>query len=171
MNNRRVLVSAAMAWVLFASQSTMAWQTPTRTRTLVVAGDVRTPLTLTVDDVKNMPRTTVEIKNESGGTLTYEGVLLGEILKRAGATLGAELRGDAVASYVVATAADGYRAVFSLGEVDPALTMNGIMIADTVDGKPLADNQGPFRVVTPKDSRPSRAVHMVERIDVVRLKK
>jgi hypothetical protein len=60
-------------------------------------------------------RPRVEVK-EDGRTLRYEGVLVGEILKRAGAPLGAELRGNAVASYVVAFATDGYQVVFSLAE-------------------------------------------------------
>ena len=77
----------------------------------------------------------------------YEGVLVGELLKRAGVPLGAELRGNAVASYVVASAADGYQVVFSLAELDPAFTSNQIMVADTIDGKPLFGYQGPLRIV------------------------
>jgi hypothetical protein len=63
------------------------------------------------------------------------------------------LRGNAVASDVVASATDGYQVVFSLAELDPAFTSNDIIVADTIDGKPLFAYQGPLRIVAPKDSR------------------
>ena len=139
--------------------------------TLKVTGDVRTPLSLSPDELKSMPRTHVQLKNEDGQTVTYEGVLVGELLKRAGAPLGSEMRGNAMATYVVASASDGYQVVFSLAELDPALTGSEVIVADTVDGKPLFAYQGPLRIVAPKDTRPARSVRMLERIEVVRLKK
>jgi Oxidoreductase molybdopterin binding domain len=135
-----------------------------------VAGDVGTPLTLTSADVKALPRTTVTTQDE-GRTVKYEGVLVGELLKRAGAPVGAELRGNAVASYIVASASDGYQVVFSLAELDPAFTGSEIIVADTVDGKPLFAYQGAFRIVAPKDLRGARSIRMLETINVVRLKK
>jgi DMSO/TMAO reductase YedYZ molybdopterin-dependent catalytic subunit len=101
----------------------------------------------------------------------YEGVLLGEVLSRAGAPVGADLRGNNVASYVLASARDGYQVLFSLAEVDPAFTGSQIIIADTIDGKPLFDYQGPLRIVAPGDKRGARSVRMLERIEVVRLRK
>jgi len=65
----------------------------------------------------------------------------------------------------------GYQAVFSLAELDPAFTPNDIIIADTVDGQPLFDYQGSFRIVAPRDKRGARSVRMLQRIEVVRLKK
>jgi len=103
--------------------------------------------------------------------LVCEGVLVGEILKRAGVPLGTELRGNAIASYVVASATDGYQVVFSLAELDPGFTSNDIIVADTLDGKPLFAYQGPLRIVAPKDSRAARSIRMLQRLEVVRLKK
>jgi hypothetical protein len=111
----------------------------------------------------------VDLKNELGGSASYEGVLLADALKRAGAPLGTELRGAAFASYVVVTASDGYRVVFSLAELDPDLSGNEIIVADTVDGHSLAATQGPFRVVVPRDAKPARSVRMVQRLEVVQL--
>jgi DMSO/TMAO reductase YedYZ molybdopterin-dependent catalytic subunit len=138
---------------------------------LTVGGDVPVPLTLTVSDLKAMPRTTTTVKQENGTSVTYEGVLLSEILRRAGAPLGRELSGNAVASYILATAADGYQAAFALAEADPQFTGSEILVADTVDGKPLFDYQGPLRLVAPHDKRGARSVRMLQRIDVVRLRK
>jgi hypothetical protein len=138
---------------------------------LKITGEVKTPLTITPDELKAMPRTRVEIKDENGQAVKYEGVLVGELLKRAGATLGPEIRGSAVATYVVASASDGYQVVFSLAELDPAFTGSEIIVADTIDGKPLFAYQGPFRIVAPKDTRAARSIRMLQQLDVVRLKK
>lgn len=137
---------------------------------LAVGGDVKTPLTITPEELKTWPRTRVEVQDE-GRAVVYEGVLVAELLKKAGAPLGAELRGNAMASYVLATASDGYQALFSLAELDPAFTSNTVIVADTIDGKPLFAYQGPLRIVAPKDSRGARSVRMLTKIELVRVKK
>src|SRR5262245_54429305 len=138
---------------------------------LTVAGDVGKPLSLTPDDMKALPRGRVEVKTEDGTVNVYEGVFVGELLKRAGVPLGNDLRGNAVATYVLASASDGYQALFAIAELDPAFTSNDVMVADTIDGKPLFGYQGAWRIVAPKDKRGARSVRMLERIEVVRLKK
>jgi len=60
--------------------------------------------------------------------------------------------------------------VFSLGELDPALTGSEIIVADRADGKPLVAPQGPLRIVVPNDTRPARSIRMLERLEVVRLR-
>jgi DMSO/TMAO reductase YedYZ molybdopterin-dependent catalytic subunit len=137
---------------------------------LTVAGDVTRALSLTASELRALPRTRVEMKFEEK-TLTYEGVLVAEILKRAGVPLGAELRGKAVASYVSATAQDGYQVVFSIGELDPEFTTGDIIVADTVDGQPLPAQEGPLRIAVPRDKRHSRSLRQLERLEFVRLRK
>ena len=175
---RRDLFTAALGGVLWAAagwHTTVAGQAPAPAAapatTLKIGGDVKTPLSLMPDELKSLPRTQVEVKDEDGRVVKYEGVLVAELLKRAGAPLGSEMRGNAMATYVTAVATDGYQVVFSLAELDPAMTSNQIIIADTVDGKPLFAYQGPLRIIAPKDSRSARSLRMLERIDVVRLKK
>jgi hypothetical protein len=144
-------------------------QTPqTATDTLVVSGAVKTPLTLTVGDLAKMPRTTVTI-NEDGTDVHYEGVRLAEILTRAGATVGAALRGKALASYLLCEAKDGYRVVFALAEFDPDFSDNPIIVADSRDGKPLFDYQGPFRIMAPRDKKAARGIRMLTKLTVVQL--
>ena len=163
--------AACCALAIVTSLRILAAQAPAAvTPALTIAGDISQPLSLAPADLKAMPRTRVELK-EDDRAVVYEGVLIGEILKRAGAPLGAELRGDAVATYVVASATDGYQVVFSLAELDPAFSGSDIIVADTVDGKPLFAYQGPLRVVAPRDTRGARSVRMLERLDVVRLRK
>ena len=175
MMTRRGVISRAFGCallVLTGPDALRAAQSPAATpATLTIGGDVGKTLSLTPAELKALPRARVEVKTEDGTTNIYEGVLVGELLKRAGVPLGAELRGNAVASYVVASAADGYQVVFSLAELDPAFTSNEIMVADTIDGKPLFSYQGPWRIVAPKDLRGARSIRMLERLDVVRLRK
>lgn len=138
--------------------------------TLAVAGDVSTPLTLSAADLKGLPRTSVTV-TEQNRQVKYEGVFVSEVLRRAGVPLGKDLSGPAVAIYVLATAKDGYQVVFSLGELDQDLTHSEIIVADLVDGKPLSETQGPFRIVAPHDSKAARAIRMLQRLDVVKLRK
>ena len=117
-----------------------------------------------------MPRTTVTV-TEEGRRSDYEGVLVGELLKRAGAPVGRDLSGKAVATYVRASAKDGYQVVFSLAELDPGFTPTTSSSPTPIDGKPLFDYQGPFRIVAPHDKRGARSIRMLQRIEVVRLVK
>ena len=172
MRTRLMTLAAALAALLLGADAA-ATQAPVAqapATTLKVTGDVETPLALTEADMKALPRTKVEIKEEGRGVI-YEGVSVGEILKKAGIPVGTGMRGKVLASYVIASASDGYQVVFSLGELDQALSNSDIIVADTVDGKPLLADQGPFRLVTPKDSRAARSVRMLDRLDVVRLRK
>ena len=138
--------------------------------TIVVTGDVAKPLTLGVADLKKMPRTTVTVERD-GGKVVYEGVRVGELLARAGVPLGRDLMGPALATYVLATAVDSYEVLFSVGELDPSMTPYEVIVADTADGKPLGDTQGQFRIVIPLDKRGARSVRMLDRLEVVRLRK
>jgi hypothetical protein len=137
--------------------------------TLTISGDV-TSVTLTAADLATMPRQTLAIQEPEGET-SYEGVALQEVLKKAGVAFGRELRGKALAGYVLAEARDGYQVVFSLGELDADLGGARIVVADKRAGKPLFAYQGPLRLVVATDKRPARSVRMLERLQVVRLRK
>ena len=165
----RVLVVAAVA-VLGWWLTPVAAQNAADVRPLVVAGDVAKPLSLGPAELKALPRARVEVKAEDGSVRRYEGVAASELMKLAGVTLG-QMRGDTTSSYVVATAADGYQVVFALAELDPAFTASEILVADTLDGRPFPAGQGPLRLIAPKDLRATRSVRMLQRIDVVRVKR
>jgi hypothetical protein len=149
-------------------------QTPVQngaTAELTVRGDIPAPLVLKAEDLARMPRETVTVPDQDGTKVSYEGVPLREILKRAGVPLGKDLRGKALASYVLAKAHDGYQVVFSLGELDDAFGNESIVVADKRDGKALFGYQGPFRLVCPNDKAGARSVRMLETLELVRLQK
>jgi len=163
---RSIPAILVLALAAFAQDGT----TPAPT-TLTIGGDVPTPLTLKVEDLAKMPRQTIALPETDGTKTEYEGVALVEILKRAGAPVGKDLRGNALASYVLAKAHDGYQVVYSLAEIDPSLTEGRFIVADKRDGKPLFGYQGPFRIVAGSDKAAARSVRMLDEIDVIRLKK
>jgi len=137
---------------------------------LRVSGAISQPLALSLQDLAAMPRTKVTAK-EHDTTVTYEGVALTEILQRAGAPLGKQLHGKALASYILVTAHDGYRVVFALPELDPDFTdaSKQIILADAADGKALPEKQGPLRIVVPQEKRGARWIRMVESIEMVKV--
>jgi DMSO/TMAO reductase YedYZ molybdopterin-dependent catalytic subunit len=140
--------------------------------TLKIAGAVKTPLTLSISDLKAMPRKTVSVLNShSNKTEAYEGVLVADLLAKAGVPHGEELSGPKLATYVLAEAADGYRVVFSLAELDPGFLDSGVLLADTMDGAPLAKGQGSFKLVALHEKRPARWVRMLKSLTVVELPK
>jgi DMSO/TMAO reductase YedYZ molybdopterin-dependent catalytic subunit len=170
--SRAGVSAAALAFVLVVGSRTVAVASGQAAAvaadaTLQIGGDIPKPFAITPAELKTMPRTAVTVSEEAK-EVHYEGVLVGELLKRAGAPLGRELSGKALTTYVQATAKDGYQVVFSLAELDPAFTPNDIIVADTIDGKPLFDYQGPLRIVAPHDKRGARSIRMLQRIEVVR---
>lgn len=162
-----LLMAAVLGLFLEIPSSALA-QTNTITPELRIGGAVPTPLVLSMADLKKMPRKTLSVVNpHDKKTETYEGVLLEELLQRAGVVHGEHLRGASMATYVIAEAEDGYRVVFSLAELDSGILDSDVIVADSIDGAPLAPKQGPFRLVAPHEKRPARWVRMLKSITVV----
>jgi DMSO/TMAO reductase YedYZ molybdopterin-dependent catalytic subunit len=162
-----LLTAGVLAQFLPAALETTA-QSSAAAAELRVSGAVSTPLVLTVADLKKMPRRTLSVVNpHNKKTERYEGVLLEEVLRRAGVPQGEQLRGSSMATYVIAGAEDGYRVVFSLAELDSGMLESEVIVADTMDGAPLAAEEGPFKIVAPHEKRPARWVRMLQSITVV----
>jgi len=123
-------------------------------------------ITVTPDTLAGLPRVKVEAKEHENPVATYEGVLLGSILERASVPRGEKLRGKALRTIVVITATDGYEVVFTLPDTDPAFTDRLIVLADTKDGKPLPEKEGPFRIIVPEEKRPARWIRNVKTIAI-----
>jgi hypothetical protein len=115
-----------------------------------------------------MPRKTFSVVNpHNKKTEKYEGVLLEELLRRAGVPQGEQLRGALMAFYVIAGVEDGYRVVFSIAELDSGMLESEVTVTDIMDSAPLPAKDGPFRLVAPHDKRPARWVRMLKSITVV----
>jgi DMSO/TMAO reductase YedYZ molybdopterin-dependent catalytic subunit len=168
MYTRRCLFVALLAAGLLPAQD--APSTGAAKQEIQITGAVKQPLTLTADDLAKMPRASVKTTS-SGMETTYDGVWLTEVLKKAGVPQGGELRGKALATYVLAEAEDGYQVLFSLAELDPSFIDNQILVADTANGKPLFGAAGRFRLVVPKDKPGARSVRMLNKIEIVQVRK
>ncbi len=127
-------------------------------------------LTVTEADLSKMPRRALTVE-EHGKTIKYEGVLLHDLLAQAGAPFGDQLKGKALSSYVIASGRDGYAVVYTLTEMDTAFSEGDLLLADRSQGEAIAEAQGPFRIVAPHDKKPARSLRMLERIEVVQLRK
>jgi len=130
-------------------------------------GVARPAAQFTLADLAAMPRLKLQAKTHDGKEHAFEGAALAELLRRAGLPQGEQLRGSLLSHYVVVSAHDGYRAVFSLPELDPAFTDTRALVADRMDGQPLSPRDGPLRLVLPSEKRETRWVRMVERIEIL----
>jgi hypothetical protein len=122
---------------------------------------------LTTSDLKNLPHVSITIHNpHANADETYSGVRLADLLAKYDAPLGLALHGEALSIYVVAIGSDGYKAVFSLAEIDPSFHPGEVLVADTMNGTPLDAKTGPFRLVVTEDKRPARSVRNLIAIEL-----
>ena len=160
----RLLVAAVALTLSFDQQPAPPTQPAAELR---ISGDVATPLTLSVSDLKGMPRQTLKVINpHEKKEEVYEGVAVRDLLRRAGVPQNDKLRGPVMATYIVAEASDGYRVVYSLAELDSDFQDSDVIVADTLNGAPLGEKQGPFKMVAPHDKRPARWIRMLKSLTV-----
>lgn len=128
---------------------------------LKVNGDVLHPLELSLSDLSNMPHKNASLKDKDGNTHIYSGVALQDILLKAGVPSGKELHGENLSKYLLVKCTDGYQVLFSLAELDPSIADKNIIVADSVDGKPLPEAKGPLRIVAEGEKKPARSSYQV----------
>lgn len=125
------------------------------------------PVVLSAAEFKTLSHISVTIRNaHTNADESYSGVRLSDLLAKIGAPLGSELRGKALANYIVATGSDGYQSVLALGEVDPSFHPGEVLVADAMDGKPLDAHSGPYKLVVTEDKRPARSVRNLTTIEL-----
>ncbi|MDQ2793792.1 MAG: molybdopterin-binding protein, partial [Bacteroidota bacterium] len=67
---------------------------------------------------------------------------------------------------VLASAADGYQAVFALAELDPSFATRPVLLADRCDGQPLPATAGPYQIIVPDEKKMGRCVRQVRALRV-----
>lgn len=135
---------------------------------VAVSGAVANRVELTVDELRRLPLRELPATLRSGARPVFKGVLLRDVLKQAG------LEGispiDAKKSVIVATAADGWRVVFSWTEVFDGPVGEGALVFLEKDGKPLGDDEGRIALVSTGDARAeSRYLKWLRKIEVRRI--
>ncbi len=117
-------------------------------------------------DIEALPHVKVTT-SASGSSTTFEGVPLKALLEKAGVGFGETMKGKRMASCLLVEAADGYRVVIALPEIDPAFTDKQVVLAFLKDGKQLDAKEGPYRIVIPDEKRMARWVRQVTTLKIV----
>jgi hypothetical protein len=116
-------------------------------------------------DIEALPRSKITT-GAPDSPVTFDVVTLRSVLERAGITFD-KLSGKRLASCLLVEAADGYRVVIALPELDPAFTDKQIYLAFLKNGKPLDEKEGPYRIVIPDEKRMARWVRQVTTLKIV----
>jgi hypothetical protein len=144
--NKRFLFSALIFALVFSRGALQCQQ-------LTVQTDSGKQVVLSRTDVEGSPHIKVTASEHSSGTVNFEGVPLKSVLEKAGVTFGESMKGKRLTTCLLVEAADGYRAVIALPELDPAFTDKRTLLVFLRDGKPLGDKEGPYRIVIPDEKR------------------
>jgi hypothetical protein len=140
--------------------------TPTYSQQLTIQTENGKQTVLVRSDIEALPHIKVTT-SASGVSATFEGVALTAVLEKVGVGFGETLKGKRIASCLLVEAADGYRVVIALPEIDPAFTDKQIVLAFLKDGKPLDDKEGPYRIVITDEKRMARWVRQVTALKIV----
>jgi hypothetical protein len=152
-----------LALLLELALSSMALQS----QQLTVQTDSGKQVVLSRADLEALPHVKVTVSEHSSAPANLEGVTLRSVLEKAGVAFGESMKGKRLASCLLVEASDGYRVVLALPELDPAFTDKQTLLAFLRDGKPLGEQEGPYRIVIPDEKRMARWVRQVTTLKIV----
>jgi DMSO/TMAO reductase YedYZ molybdopterin-dependent catalytic subunit len=116
-------------------------------------------------------------KSDAGCGHKVTGVRLDRVLLRLGFSEGPtgpqanpKQKHQGLRGVVIASAADGFEAVFSVGELLETLGATNALVVWEMDGQPLPAGLGPFRILVLTDKGASRSIHQVTGLRVLDLK-
>ena len=157
---------------LAALLATTAVFAATPSTSVLVSGAVDHPTTYSAATLDALPAVTQTDTFASGTTPqthTYTGPTLWNVLNATGIQTTPGVKNDILDRYVLATGTDGYRVVFSLGELNPSFGNRADLVAtkETAGGKtaPLSGD-GLARVTAPGDVKGGRYVSNLASLDV-----
>jgi hypothetical protein len=121
--------------------------------------------TFTPQQLAALPHTTITVFNgHAQVNQTYSGVPLINLLTPLGVT--DKPRDKALRQYIEAIGSDDYMVVYSIGEIAPDIHDGTVIVADTLDGKPITES-GPFQLVATGEKHPARWVRNLVAIRVL----
>ena len=136
-----------------------------RSNSLFVTGVEGATATFNPDDLKSMPRVALKVHNgHTDADEIYEGVPVSEFLKRVQPKPGGKKISRNL-TVLLFGATDNYHIVLTACDVDPKCHNGTVLIADTMDSKPL-EADGAFKLIISEDKKPSRWVHNLNSITV-----
>jgi DMSO/TMAO reductase YedYZ molybdopterin-dependent catalytic subunit len=135
-----------------------------QTPPLQLSGMVQHPQSFSMDQLRSMPSTQVELTfttMHGPNHHTWTGVKLWDLISRA-ALRDEPGRRTQFRHVLLATGQDGYGAAFAVGEIDPAVEGKPIILAYRQDNTDIPA----IRLIVPNDKEGARDVHDVVSIDV-----
>lgn len=174
---RRSLAALSFSLLLDAGSAVAAAPAPPPAEAIQVRGEVSAPGPLTVAELQKLGAISATW-TVHGKSRTVVGVPLAKALERFGVVPGPMSKEMAPADKrpgykkaIVASAADGFQAVFSLAEVTEGMGKTQALLVWQLDGQPLPAEQRPLRLIVLSDGEPSRSIYRLQRLDVVDLRK
>jgi hypothetical protein len=156
---RRFLILAVL--FAFSMPAAQAWA-----QQLTIQNDDGKQTVLSRADLEALPHVKVQATAHDVSA-TFEGVAVKTVLEKAGIAFGEGMRGKRLASCLLVEAADGYKVVIALPEMDPGFTDKQVVLAFLKDGKAMDSKEGPYRIVIPDEKRPARWIRQVTGLKIV----
>lgn len=160
------MTRTALAFALSTAAFAASAQSPHAAHAATASAPTASDVPLDAALIATLPQVSVS-GNAHGKAVQCDGVALVDLLRASKAMPEAPLRGTQLAKVVVVSARDGYRAAYSLAELDPTLGNRTVVLTQRCNGIALDNEDGPWRLVAPQESRPARWVRQVESIRVV----
>ena len=130
------------------------------TPVLLLHGDLDQPTELTVEQLRRLPapraQVTFDCRTSGAQHHEFEGPKLWDVLRAAGSRAELATRKGRLRHLLTVTGADGHAALLSWAEIDPDFGGQRILLATSIDGRPL-DEDGP-QLVAPGDSCGARYI-------------
>jgi hypothetical protein len=124
-------------------------------------------ITLTVEDLLNLPQVTVHVHNaHRNADETYSGPLLADVLGRVGLKASRETEPLILHSSLVATGTDHYFVLYSVAEVEPSFSTGQVIVAVMKSGLPNTEG-GLIQLVNTVDAKPARWLHGLSDLNVM----
>ena len=138
-----------------------------------IRGDVKNPRAWSVEDVKKQfageIQTVESVSGPEKQTKTSTGILLLSLLKAAELKTEETPKHYDLSFIVILEAHDGYRAYFTLAELALNAKENPTLLVWEENGKPLADNELPFRLLTKGGDRSIYGITRITLVDGIKL--
>jgi hypothetical protein len=136
---------------------------PSTSLTLTMDGKATT---LSIADLQAMPQKNVSVHNEhTKADESYSGVLLSDLLAKYGFPVSGATHRKMLRSYLVAEGTDKYWVLYSVTEIEGSEHNGDVIVATTMDGKPLGDD-GKLKLIDTEDKKPQRWVRNLSAITV-----
>ncbi|MFT3817407.1 MAG: molybdopterin-binding oxidoreductase [Rubrivivax sp.] len=168
------VAALALAFAAAAAFTPLAASAAPVSTEFTVSGAVATPLTFDAAALQALPAVTQTDTFLSGSTPqthTYVGPTLWNVVGQAGVVANPAINNDVLNRIVVATGTDGYRVVYSMGELHPNFGNSAALAAyaEVIGGsaQPLAGD-GFARTTAPLDGRGGRYVSNLVGLEVQR---